>query len=157
MKQNAAKEYLSQIAKYNAMIDSKLSEIDRLYAMVTRITPTMKQDVVSGGGESDKLANAVAKIVDLKNEVNREVDYLVDLKREVARKLEGLKKPNHYKVLHLKYISLMTWDAIAAEMDYCKRNVQILHGNALQEFAKILREGEQHAQDVQSDNRRSFQ
>ena len=139
-----AKEYLSQIRRYDTMIDSMLDEVDSLYAMVTRITPVLKDDVVSGGGQQDKMGNAIAKIVDLKERINREIDQLVDIKREAADLLAKVSDPNHYKVLHKRYILYETFEQIAIEMGYSYRNICYIHGRALQAFGKILHEEEKH-------------
>lgn len=140
MKPNAAKEYLAQIGRCDAMIDCKLAEVDRLYAKATRITASMRQDGAAGSlmGENDIMAEAVARIVDLKAEINADVDRLIDLKREISATLERLKEPKHYKVLYSRYVLGMSWEAIAADMDYCARNVQIIHGIALMELNALL-------------------
>lgn len=140
MKPNAAKDYLAQIGRCDAMIDCKLAEVDRLYAKATRITASMRHDGATGGktGSSDSTAEAVARIVDLKAEINADVDRLVDLKRKISATLEELKEPNHYKVLYARYVLGMSWEAIAAEMEYCTRNVQIIHGRALMELNALL-------------------
>lgn len=133
-----AKEYLNRIGRCDAHINSKIAEVEALYAMVTRITPAMKQDVVSGGGSEDKMGNAVARIVDLKEEINREIDTYVDMKREASMLLDKLENPLHYKVLHKRYILGETFEQIATEIRYTYRWVQKLHGRALQKFQKVL-------------------
>ena len=85
-----AKEYLCRVGQCDARINTMLGEVENLYAMVTKITPTLKSDVVTGGGSNDKIGDAVAKIVDLKEEINREVDRYVDMKREAAALLDKL-------------------------------------------------------------------
>lgn len=133
-----AKEYLSQIRRYDTMIDSMLDEVDSLYAMITRITPVLKDDVVSGSGQQDKLGNAVAKIVDLKERINREIDQLIEMKREASELLSKVKDPKHFKVLHKRYILYETFEQIALDMGYSYYGLCKLHGRALQVFAKIL-------------------
>lgn len=133
-----AKTYLSKIRKTDTIINSKLQEIDGLYAMITKITPTLKADVVSGGGNQDKIGDAVARIVDLQKEINADVDKLVDQKREAAALLEKLENPQHYEVLHKRYVQYMTFEAIAVDMAYTYRGVCYLHGRALAEFEKIM-------------------
>ena len=137
-----AKEYLSQIRRYDTMIDSMLDEVDKLYAMVTRITPVLKDDVVSGGGQQDKMGNAVAKIVDLKERINKEVDQLVDLKKEASDLLAKISNPDYYKVLHKRYILFETFEQIAFDMNYTYRGICYMHGRALQAFAKVLEDNE---------------
>ena len=58
-----AKEYLQKMRMYDARIESKLLEVQQLKAMITKITPTLKEDVVTASGNQDKLGDAVAKIV----------------------------------------------------------------------------------------------
>ena len=61
-----AKTYLKKIMIYDAHINNKVSEIERLKAMVQKITATWKDDVVGGGYWSqDKVGDAVARIIDL--------------------------------------------------------------------------------------------
>lgn len=136
-----AKEYLQQIRRCDTIINSKLAEVDALYGMITRITPVLKDDAGSGGGGSqDKIGNALAKIVDLKNDINRDVDNFVDLKREATALLEKLKNPQHYQILHGRYILYQTFEQIAADMGRTYRWVCILHGRALQAFTKEMEE-----------------
>lgn len=137
-----AKEYLSQIRLYDTMIDSMLDEVDSLYAMVTRITPILKDDVVSGSGQQDRLGTTVAKIVDLKEQINTKIDKFVDLKKEATSLLEKVSNPDYFKVLHKRYIRFETLECIAADMNYSYRWICNLHGRALQAFAKVLEEHE---------------
>lgn len=134
----SARRYLSMIGQCDARIESKIAECEALYEMITRITPTLKQDVVSGGGSQDKIGSAVAKIVDLQEEINKEIDKYVDLKREASALLEKLENPLHYQVLHKFYILGESFEQIAIEIRYTYRWVHILHGRALQAFQKVL-------------------
>lgn len=133
-----AKEYLCRIGKCDDRINAMLAEVDGLYAMVTKITPTLKSDVVTGGGPQDKIGEAVAKIVDLKDEINREIDKYVDMKREAAALLDKLENHLYYIILHRKYVQHESLEQIAADMHYTYRWVCILHGRALQEFQAVL-------------------
>jgi len=133
-----AKEYLLRIGRCDERINSMLEEVDNLYAMVTKITPTLKQDVVTGGGSQDKIGDAVSKIVDLKDEINREIDRYVDMKREAAALLDKLENHLFYIILHRRYILHESLEQIAASEHYTYRWVCILHGRALQAFAEIL-------------------
>lgn len=138
MPETNAKKYLQRIARCDSRINAMLAEVDGLYDMVTKITPTLKQDVVSGGGNQDKIGDAVAKIVDLKDEINREIDRFVDMKREAAAMLDKLENHLYYIILHRRYVQYETLEQIAADMHYTYRWVCILHGRALQEFGGIL-------------------
>lgn len=134
-----AKECLNSIREYDVMIDSKLAEVDALYTMITRITPVLKTDVVvSGGADQDKIGNALAKIIDLKDEINRDIDHFVDKKREVIALLMQINNPLYYQVLHKRYFLYQTFEQIALEMDYSYRGICYLHGRALQAFERLM-------------------
>ena len=133
-----AKEYLCRIGRCDDRIKTMLEEVDNLYDMITKITPTLKQDVVTGGGSQDKIGDAVSKIVDLKNEINRRVDYYVDLKREADALLDQVDNHLYYIILYRRYMLGESFEFIAAEMNYTYRWVCILHGRALEAFAKVM-------------------
>lgn len=133
-----AKRYLSKIGRCDERINAMLQEVDNLYDMVTKITPTLKQDVVTGGGTQDKIGDAVSKIVDLKNEINSKIDYYVDLKREANALLDKVENHLYYIILYRRYMLGESFEFIAAELNYTYRWVCILHGRALQAFAEVM-------------------
>ena len=136
-----AKEYLERIKWYDVMIDSKLEELQNLQAVAKRITPAMKPSGGSGGnGSQDKLGDTMAKIVDLQEEINRDVDIFVDMKREAAALLKKVKRPDYFKVLHKRYVLYESFERIATEMEITYRGVCYIHGRALQAFDKVLEE-----------------
>jgi len=134
-----AKAYLQQIKLYDTHITNKLSEMSRLKELVTSITATWKDDVVSGSGSKDKLGDTVAKIVDLENEVNKAIDNLIDRKNQIGAILEQLNDPDHVAVLHKRYVLYMTWEEIAYDMHMTYRNVCYIHGRALQAVEEIIK------------------
>ena len=133
-------KYLREIKKLDSIINSQLDEVDSLYAMITRITPVLKDDVVTGSGNTDKIGNAISKIVDLNEEINRDIDKLVDKKREASVLLKKLDNPLHYEVLHKRYVLFESFEQISLEMGYTYRNICYIHGRALQAFDRILKE-----------------
>ncbi len=135
-----AKAYLRRIELLDAHINNKLNDLATLRTMVTKITATITPVAVAGSGNQDKLGDAVAKIVDLQNEINQKIDKFVDAKIEVSAVLEKLQEPDHVKVLHKRYIEYKPWEMIACEMRYSYRNVCYIHGKALQAVEAILKE-----------------
>lgn len=138
-----AQEYLMQIRKCDSLINRKMAKKAALYEMITRTTPTLKSDVVSGGGDHDRTADAIAKMIDLEEEINRDIDHYVDLQREVEKLLDRVAEKNarHHELLCRRYISYESFDHIAAEMGYAAtRGATKLHGRALQTFEKVMHE-----------------
>lgn len=133
-----AKEYLEQVKLFDAHINNKLEELQRLKDMVTKVTSTWKGDVVSGGGNQDKLGDAVARIVDLKNEVNQAIDDYIDKQKEIGAILDQIKDADQLRVLYKRYFDDLTWEQIACDMHMTYRNVCYIHGRALQAVGRLL-------------------
>lgn len=136
------KRYLQQIRLYDSHINTKLEELQHLKEMVTRITPTLKDDVVSGGNSQDKLADAVVKIVDLEAEIDREIDSYVNAKQEISSVLDGIVDPDQLQVLHKRYVQYKTFEQIACDMNMTYRNVCYIHGKALLAVREIMSSAE---------------
>lgn len=138
-KDNAAKRYLQQIRRLDTKINRDIEELHRLKAMATKITPTLKPDVVSGGGGSqDKLSEAMAKIIDLEAEINREIDRLVDARTAVTATIDKMEDARLHTVLNMRYVQFKTWEQIACYMGRTYQWVCKLHGTALQVVEKII-------------------
>lgn len=133
-----AKVYLGQIELYDAHINNRLSDLAELQSLVTKITATISPVCVSGSGNKDRLGDAIAKIIDMQDEINRKIDKYVDLKREISALLEQIQDADQVKVLHMRYFEYKPWEQIACEMNYSYRNVCYVHGKALQAVEAIL-------------------
>jgi DNA-directed RNA polymerase specialized sigma subunit len=136
---DSPKKYLQQIRLYDSHINTKLKDLHQLKEMVTKITQTLKDDVVSGGGNQDKLGDAIAKIVDLKAEIDRDIDHYVAAKQEISATLDKLTDPDQLQVLHMRYVQNKTWEQIACDMHMTYRNVCYIHGKGLQSVNQILK------------------
>lgn len=135
-----AKAYLQCVKLYDTSIESKLREIEHLKEMITKITATLKQDAAFGaGGNHDKIGDAIAKIVDLQNEINQAVDEYVDLKRKAEAAICQIQDADHAAILRKRYFEYKTWETIACEMNYTYQWVCKLHGRALQSLSGVLK------------------
>lgn len=141
-----AKRFLQQVKLYDSKINSLLEELDNLKAMTLKITTTLKQDVVSSGGNQDKIGDAVAKIIDLEAEINAAIDGFVNKKRAVNDVLDRLHDPDQYAVLYKRYILYKRWEQIACDMSMTYRNVLYVHGRALQMVDAIMK-GTEHGEE----------
>lgn len=139
-KARRAKAYLQRLAQCDARINAMQDKIDDLFEQATRITPTLKQDVVSGGGNHDKVGDAVAKIADLRSAINQQIDYYVDLQEEANGLLNKLQDNVHYTILYRRYMLGDSWSQIAEEINRSERQAQNLHGDALVALADLLME-----------------
>lgn len=96
-------EYLKQISKLDARIETKQAEVKRLWDIAVNITPVMQEAMVSHSAGDGKVADAVAKVVDLRQEINVDIDTLVDTRREINQLIEKLPSEKQYKILYKRY------------------------------------------------------
>ena len=130
------KQYLNQIDRINRMINNKLAEIYQLKTMVCSISVSVNEDKVQSSSDKDKLGSAVAKIVDLENEINKAIDVYVDKKERIVSQIDSIKDIMEYQVLFSRYIEHKTFEQIAEDNDHSVRQILRIHGNALVEFEK---------------------
>ena len=130
------KQYLNQIDRINRMINNKLAEIYQLKTMVCSISVSADEDKVQTSSDKDKLGNAVAKIVDLENEINKTIDMYVGKRERIISQIEALNDVMEYQVLFSRYIEYKKFEQIAEDNEYSVRQILRIHGNALVEFEK---------------------
>ena len=134
-----AKEYLRKVKLCDTHINNKLAELERLKAMVQKITATWRDDVISGGSRSqDKLGDAVARIIDLQRELNNDIDNYVDMKQEIRGIVDKIEDANQVDVIYKRYFLYESFEQIACEMHMTFRNVLYIHGKALEAVEEKL-------------------
>lgn len=81
----------------------------------------------------DGAAEFASKAIDLKWEINAEIDRLVDVKREIMKFIGQIDNNSYRLLLELRYVNLCTWERIAEIMDVSLSTVYRMHGSALLE------------------------
>ena len=126
-----AKEYLGQAYRLDQRINSKLEQVLSLRDLTTKATATMSD--MPGGGSRNvyKMQDIIAKIIDLENEINADIDQLVDLKREMVATIKAVTDPESQTLLELRFLCFKTWEQIAVEMSYSIQHIYRLRDKAL--------------------------
>ena len=126
-----AMEYLSQTYRLDQRINSKLEQVLSLRDLTTKATATMSD--MPGGGSRNvyKMQDIIAKIIDLENEINADIDQLVDLKREMVTAIKSVTDPECQTLLELRFLCFKTWEQIAVEMGYSIQHIYRLRDKAL--------------------------
>lgn len=134
-----AQEWLEQVGKLDQLINAKLAERDRLKDMATDISPKPMDGMPfdNTGVVPRKMENAVVRLIDLANELNRLVDEYIDCKQKVVKALEQLPE-NEYGVLHRHYIRFMTWEQVAEDMGFCTVQVWRIKKKALKNLQNVI-------------------
>lgn len=135
------KKYLSQAYRIDQRINSKLEQIISLQTMATKATATI-DDIGGKNGtkNSQSMESIIVQMVDLKEEINRDILGLIDIKHKIVRLIKSVVNPELQTLLELRYLCFKTWEQIAVEMDYELRYMHKLHGRALEICSCFLKE-----------------
>ncbi|MVX64244.1 DUF1492 domain-containing protein [Clostridium chromiireducens] len=126
-----AKEYLSQAYRIDQRINSKLEQIVSLRALATKATSTLSDTPPSGTRNINSMEGIIVKMVDLEDEINRDIDILVDLKREIMDIIKKINNPEQQTLLELRYLCFKTWEQIAVDMGYSMQHLFRIHDKIL--------------------------
>lgn len=133
-----SKEFLKQVKKLDLRIKNKLVEQQQWRDIALGITANMEGERVQSSGVKSKMADAVAKCVDMEAEIDSLVDKLVDDKKEVIQVIEQLDSATEYNILHMRYIQYKSLQEIA---DHYRKDygwAKTTHGRALKSVQDIL-------------------
>lgn len=136
------KEYLNRARYLDREIEAKIDHLERIDSIVNRVTPVLSDMPFSLMREAEKREQLLVKMIDLKWEINAEIDELVDTKREIVKFIGKIDNNSYRLLLELRYVNLCTWEKIAEIMDVAVRHVYRLHGSALIEAEKAWKRNE---------------
>ena len=120
----AIQEYLERMRHMSQLIQYKEDQIKRLNEL-----------------ESVGIIESV-KIADYKNELRLAIEELIDYQQGVESIISLLQDERLQMVLMLRYCLNLKWDDIAERMNYCYRNVALLHVQALQRLEFMVENGD---------------
>ena len=126
------KAYLSQARHLDTRIKSKLQQVDSLNELATNCSLILTGMPRNPSASNSRMAEAITKIVDLQNEINRDIDKLVELKREIMGVIKAVQNPDFQTILEKRYLCFLSCEKIAVDMDYDLRYVHKLHTQALE-------------------------
>ena len=98
-----AKEYLSQAHRLDQRIDAKIAQVASLNDLATKCTATLTGMPRNPNNGGSTMADAVCKIIDLQEEINRDIDRLVDLKREIVEVIKAVEDTEYQILLEKRY------------------------------------------------------
>ncbi len=128
-----AKDYLSQAYRLDQKINCKLDQVSNLRSLAMRATASIHAERVSGKKQISSMENAIVKLIDLEQEINKDIDRLVDLKRNITKVIGKINKQEYQLLLELRYLNYKTWEEIAETMNYSWRNIHYIHSKALKD------------------------
>ena len=126
-----AQEYFNQAYRLDQRINSKIEHLLTLNELALKATATYTGMPHSPNKGSQTMANTVGRIIDLQNEINRDIDELVDLKAEIREVIDAVPDTDLRLILEERYLNWKSWEQIAVTLGYNLRYLHRLHRQAL--------------------------
>ena len=127
-----AREYLSQAYNLDRRIENRLEQLASLRQLATKTTNILKSDRVSTTRVTTGFQETIARMIDMEEEINAEIDRLVDLKAELRQVICSVPDPEAQMLLELRYLCFKPWKEIAEAMNYHVRHIYRIHDRALE-------------------------
>ena len=133
-----AKEFLKKLIQIDMMIDCKLEQIAELRGRLTSIGCSTDSERVQTSLKGDKMTDTIAKIMELEDLVNDDIDKLTEYKLQAREMIEGLENNVEKIVLYKRYFECKPFEQIAVECNYSWRQIHRIHGNALMNLEDVI-------------------
>lgn len=134
-----ARNFLKQPKKLDKMIENKIVEKEQWKSIASGTTTPMNGERVQSSGSQQKMADAVARYLDIETEINGIIDRLIDTKKDVIRVIEHL-NVYEYDLLHKVYIQFFTLQEVADLYDRSISWAKTVHKRGLKNVQRILDE-----------------
>lgn len=128
---NPAKTFLMQYRALSIQLDSIRREVQRKRDSLTSITVQLKPDVVKGSGVSDRMAEAIAQIVDAEAQFAEIIGQITKAQREIMEAIKSVENETQKAVLMLRYVEGLDWISIQERIGYERTQTLVIHGRAL--------------------------
>lgn len=135
-----AKEYLSQARFLDIRIKSKIQQIESLNDLATSCTAVISDMPRNPNRGGTKMADAVMKIIDLQEEIKKDMNELVELKREIMGVIKSVSNIEYQTLLEKRYLCFLSWEKIAVELGYSIQHTYRMHDAALKEIGDISKD-----------------
>lgn len=131
------KEELKDLRVISKIIDSKNRQLAQLKRYCTTIKSFDYSKEKINGGKKQDFSDTVDKIIDLENEINKDIDNLIDKKIKMNDFIKSVLSGNEYAVIQMRYFEELNWLEIAIKLNYTEINIYKIHGKALYKLNKV--------------------
>jgi DNA-directed RNA polymerase sigma-28 factor sigma-D len=131
------KEELKDLRVISKIIDSKNRQLAQLKRYCTTIKSFDYSKEKINGGKKQDFSDTVDKIIDLENEINKDIDDLIDKKIKMNDFIKSVLAGNEYAVIQMRYFEELNWLEIAIKLNYTEINIYKIHGKALYKLNKV--------------------
>ena len=137
-----AKVFLEQLAKLNKLIENKMIERQQWRAIAMGTGQGVDGERVQSSGSQQKMADAIARYVDIEAEIDAAIDKYIDTRNYVISVIEQL-PVTEYDILHKVYVQSIPLDEVAVMFGKSYSWATSKHGTALKAVQDILDAGKE--------------
>ena len=101
---------LRDIRRVERLIEHKREQIIRMRSIAERVTGGLDVTGIRGTAEREDVR---LRLVELEDEMQREVDRLIDLRLEAMRRIDALDDGDLIDIMYMRYFQHMKWTDIA--------------------------------------------
>ena len=128
------KQYLNQIQDCRKRIKEKQEQIEQKRILAESITAGVNDVKVQSSGDYDKMAAAVANIVDMEAELQVTINEYIATEKVISAQIDAVDRPLEREVLHWRYVCGKTFEETSVIIGKTYRHTTRIHGLALKNF-----------------------
>ncbi len=136
MTNDEKKEYLKSYRRAKA--EARAIEESIMELRTNKMYPSIgEQDGMPHGSGGSDLSGYAARLDELERRLQAKRWDCIKLYQEIMDAIMAMTDATERTLLQYRYISGLTWEKIAVELDYSWRSIHYLHSKALKHFEKI--------------------
>ena len=132
-----ARTYLESFRPAESRLQLKIRQLNGIRERVLSITAPLGKELVSHTPNVGIMADTVAMIIDMENEVEKQVSDIMQRKREAYLLLDQM-KPKSAQMLMDYYFEGKSLSEIGSSLHIVKRHAQRKLNEAIEEFQAVL-------------------
>jgi DNA-directed RNA polymerase specialized sigma subunit len=114
-----------------------LEQIESLRELTIKAASTLSDLPRNPSPNIHRMEDIICKIMDLENDINRDINHLLDLKAEIMGVIKQVSDTECQTLLELRYLCFKRWEEIAVEMSYSSQHVYRLHEQSLKAVESV--------------------
>jgi len=124
--------FLKRFVILDREIDRKVEEVIKWRSRLGKVTAVYSSQPKGGGSiHKGSETDIINRIVDLEQEIKRDIDRLIDARQEISQLIETVTNDKEKLLLQYRYLDGHTWEKIAVMMNYAWAQTHRIHSNAL--------------------------
>lgn len=128
------KEYLKGYSRAAVSIKMLKQEYVEIREEALSLKAIEYSDMPKSSGKKTDLSDTIVMLEKERDRIVKEIKQCYMQQIRIKNDIREMRSEKYINILTMRYIKNMTWEEIAEKIDRTKRQVERIHGNALEEF-----------------------